>query len=1000
MLNIYELPVVQAGSDGGMTLKVSSYRAWAIGFLAVWLVAVPLSSTVDRPAQAAGNRGEELDSTLPLSQSSRFKDRVLYSEYLQSYAEAPTPRTEIRIEAADYIAAEGMTPVIEDNYEGMDGRSVLTEEAGSISWKIEVAEAGMYHLAVQYYPVAGKSTDIQRMLLIDGKLPFFEANVLKFPRVWGNRYAEVKVDNQGNDIRPQQMETPMWRTLTVKDTDGKYSEPYQWYLSAGSHEITFVAGREPVVLKELIFYQEAEPSPYQEVLSAWQTQGVQPTNGITLEIQAEDAMYKSSPTLYPLTDRSSPAVSPYSSSVVKINTIGGNNWRLPGQWIAWEVDVPESGFYYIGMNTKQSFVRGTYSARKLSIDGVTPFQEVEEIKFKYGNAYRMEVLGKHKEEPYLFYLTQGKHEISMEVNLASMAPLINEVEQGLLEINALYRQILMITSSSPDPYRDYQLEQKIPGLLEKFRNERNRLSSVLERLKGMSGDAGSQEALLLTMRDQLNEMIKRPDKIPQQLNSLKTNAGGLGTWMLTAREQPLQLDALYVISPDQAFPEPGSSWLSKVRHELGTFFSSFFIDYNRIGDVSDESSDARSITVWVGSGRDQSQTLKAMIDELFTPESGIQVNVELVPMYTLLQATLAGQGPDIAMGVTNDIPVNYAMRNAVKDLSEFADFAEVEQRFRESAMVPYGYGEGVYGLPEQQIFNMMFYRMDILEELNLEVPKTWDEVYTMLSVLSKSHMQFGLPLTLQPQYAGQNIPPNPIYGALLFQQGGQFYRNQGEQSDLDSKIGIEVFKTWTEFYTDYKLDKEFDFANRFRTGEMPIGIADYTMYNQLSVFAPEIHGLWEFAPIPGTRGEDGVLRRDTPASGTGLIMLRGIQDAEAGWEFMKWWTSEEIQTRFGREMEGLMGAAARYPTANKAALEQLPWPIRDYQSLSVQLEAVRGIPEVPGGYFTGRHLVNAFYRAVNEETPAREAIMDYVEYIQDEIALKRREFGLSNSRDR
>lgn len=984
---------------GGLTLK-TMYKKLGIGVLTALLVVCPLSSTVGKPAQAAGENNNTLELGDLLSDSGKFSDRVLYSEYLQTHKSSNTPQREIKIEAADYVSAEGMTPVVENSYEGMNGRSVLTDEEGEISWNIDVPEAGLYNLSVQYYPVAGKSTDIQRTILIDGKLPFFEANYLKFPRVWGNRYEDIKVDNQGNDIRPQQIEKPMWRSLTVKDTDGKYSKPYQFYLDAGSHEITFVSQREPVMLKELKFYQEAKPEPYKDVVASLQAQGVANTSGINIEIQAEDAKYKSSPTLYPLTDRSSSAISPYSPAVVKINTIGGNNWRLPGQWIAWEMDVPESGFYHIGMNTKQSFVRGTYSARRLKIDGVTPFQEVEEIKFKYDSSWRMEVLGEDGGDPYLFYLTKGKHELSMEVNLESMAPLINEVEQGLLNINALYRQILMITSSSPDNYRDYQLEKKIPDLLTKFQAERDRLSLVIDSLKGMTGESGSQEALLLTMRDQLDEMIDRPDKIPQQLNSLKTNAGGLGTWMLTAREQPLQLDALYIISPDQEFPESGNSFLAKVTHELGTFFNSFFIDYNRIGDVSDNSSDSRSITVWVGSGRDQSQTLKAMIDELFTPESGIQVNVELVPMHTLLQATLAGQGPDIAMGVGNDIPVNYAMRNAVKDLSDFADFDQVKDRFRESAMVPYGYGDGVYGLPEQQTFNMMFYRKDIMEELNLEVPNTWDEVYSMLSVLSKSHMQFGLPLTLQPQFAGQNIPPNPIYGALLFQNGGQFYRDNGVQSDLDSKVGIEVFKTWTEFYTDYKLDKEFDFANRFRTGEMPIGIADYTMYNQLSVFAPEINGLWEFVPIPGTQGDDGVFRRDTPSGGTGLIMLRGIEDADAGWEFMKWWTSEEIQTRFGREMEGLMGAAARYPTANMAALEQLPWPLRDYQNLSKQLEDVRGIPEVPGGYFTGRHLVNAFYQAVNESTPAREAIMDYVEYIQDEITLKRKEFGLSDSRDK
>nr|WP_019640192.1 extracellular solute-binding protein [Paenibacillus fonticola] len=977
-------------------------RQIGIAMLLAAMVISPFPSIYAAPVQTAkgnvqgGSEGWNGVEQI-LQDNSGYSERTLYSEYLNKHENASSPHEEIVIEAGNYSSAAGMTPLIEENYEGMSGKSLRTGEEGRVSWEIHVPEGGLYHLSVQYYPVEGKSTDIQRSLLIDGQLPYFEAAFLKFPRVWGNRYEEVKVDNQGNDIRPQQIETPLWRSMTVQDTDGKYSKPYQFYLSAGHHEITLISQREPMMIRELKFYQEPEALPYEEALAAWQAQGAAPAVKQRIELQAENASHKSSPTLYPLTDRSSPTVYPYSPSVVKMNTIGGNNWRLSGQWISWRIEVPEDGLYHIGMNAKQNFVRGTYSARKLQIDGITPFQEVEEIKFKYKDSWRLEVLG--GEEPYLFYLTKGTHELSLEVNLQSMAPLIHEVEQSLLNINALYRKILMITSSSPDAFRDYQLDKKIPGLKESLETERERLDQVILGLTSMAGQRGDQEALLLTMRDQLEDMLDRPDKIPRQLTSLKTNAGGLGTWMLKAREQPLQLDALYILSPDEKFPDSGSTWAAKAVHELSTFISSFFIDYNKIGDVTAHK-DARSITVWMGAGRDQANTLKAMIDELFTPESGIQVNVELVPMHTLLQATLAGQGPDIAMGVSNDIPVNYAMRNAVKDLAQFSDFEQVAQRFRDSAMLPYQYEQGVYALPEQQTFSMLFYRKDIMEELKLTVPQTWDEVYSMLSVLSKGHMQFGLPLTLQPQYAGQNIPPNPVYGSLLFQNGGEFYRHGGAESDLDSKIGIEAFKTWTEFYSDYKLDKEFDFANRFRTGEMPIGIADYTMYNQLSVFAPEINGLWEFTTIPGVLGDDGVIHRDTPASGTGLIMLKGIRDDEAGWEFMKWWTSEEIQTRFGREMEGLMGAAARYPTANMAALKQLPWPIQDYRSLSAQLDFVRGVPEVPGGYFTGRHLVNAFYQAVNENTPAREAIMDYVEYIQDEIALKRKEFGLSDSRDR
>src|SRR5690606_26928787 len=205
----------------------------------------------------------------------------------------------------------------------------------------------------------------------------------------------------------------------------------------------------------------------------------------------------------------------------------------------------------------------------------------------------------------------------------------------------------------------------------------------------------------------------------------------------------------------------------------------------------------------------------------------------------------------------------------------------------------------------------------------------WDDVANVFAILNKNYMSFGMPLVTVPAYPGENLPPNSIYATLLMQNGGQFYRDGGRESDLDSRVGIETFKVWTEFYTDYKLEREFDFANRFRTGEMPIGIADYTMYNQLSVFAPEIRGMWGFVPVPGTIKEDGTLGREVPSGGSGTLLLESAEDKEAAWEFMKWWTSDEIQTKFGREMEGLMGAAARYPTANIKALDSLPWPVTD-----------------------------------------------------------------------
>jgi ABC-type glycerol-3-phosphate transport system substrate-binding protein len=210
---------------------------------------------------------------------------------------------------------------------------------------------------------------------------------------------------------------------------------------------------------------------------------------------------------------------------------------------------------------------------------------------------------------------------------------------------------------------------------------------------------------------------------------------------------------------------------------------------------------------------------------------------------------------------------------------------------------------------------------------------------------------------------------------------------------LNEEVSMKAFMKWSEFYTNYKFPVQFDFPNRFRTGEMPIGIADYTFYNMLSVSAPEIKGLWDFAPVPGTPSGDSI-RRDVPSGGSSVIMLKSSTEKDKAWEFMKWWTSKDAQVRFGREMEGLMGAAARYPTANVEALAQLPWPVKDYQALNEQWQYVQAIPEVPGGYFTGRHLDNAFREVITNGMNPREALYDYVRYIDEEIKLKRKEFGL------
>jgi ABC-type glycerol-3-phosphate transport system substrate-binding protein len=254
----------------------------------------------------------------------------------------------------------------------------------------------------------------------------------------------------------------------------------------------------------------------------------------------------------------------------------------------------------------------------------------------------------------------------------------------------------------------------------------------------------------------------------------------------------------------------------------------------------------------------------------------------------------------------------------------------------------------------------------------------------MQAILAKNYMSFGLPYGMGS------------YAIFLYQGGGEFYINGGKATGLDQENAIAAFRRYTEFYTMYVLPRDYAFVQRFRQGEIPIGIEGYTTYNSLQVAAPEIKGLWGFTNIPGTLMPDGTIDRTNNSGSTAVIMMsRAPNNKENAWRFMDWWTSDTINIRYGRALEALMGAAARYNTANINALRALPWPTQDFRVLSAQFATVKGIPEVPGGYFTSRHITNASARVViDRRMEPREALMEHAKYINEEIRTKRREFGL------
>lgn len=936
-----------------------------------------------------------------------------YYDYYNYYLDKEKYVGTIDLKGTDFSKSEkGKT----DKIEGVKA-VVLDESNGWVEYKVSIPEDAKYAITFDYYQVLHKEKDIEITVKIDGKLPYKEARQVIIPRIWEDTINPDNVpegayfectDEKGNadDVRPTQKEKQIWTSRELINIQGLYDEPYQFYLTKGTHTFRFELEREAIAISDIHIGNKPEPISYDEYISQYSESDYIKNNGIkygekgdaSVTFQAEETFSKNNIVLYPTYDNSGASTHPNHPAYTKLNTIGQANWATNGDEIVWNVKVKKAGLYKLAMRSRQNFNAGMYSYRTLKVNGEVPFKEAKVVKFKYQQSWYMLTLGDEKKDYYI-YLNEGDNKLSLSCTTGEMSEVLRNVQELVMNLNEIYRQIINVTSTTPDTYRDYTLEQQIPTLLDDMKAAIDQLKFTSKLVKEITGTDGSQASSINYVLGIIEELHADPYMIPQRLTSFKGGIETLGSLVSTIGRLALEIDYLVLLPVDTEAPKVSDGFFNGLKFTWNQFISSFTVDYNMTGGIEATGENVDKVNVWVTTGRDQAKVINRLIsdnkDKLVTSD-GKQISVQLSMVDTggtLIRATLAGKGPDCALMIGEDTPMNLAARGALVPLTDYKP--ALEDQFQKDTWIPFWYNGEYYALPETQSYDVMFYRTDIFEEYGLEVPKTWDDFYKVMEVFQNDNLVVGIP-EINAANAGISSGLS-TFDKFLIQNGGTYYTPKLDRTQFDQEVAYCAFEEWTELYSKYGLDRSFDFYSRFRTGEMPLSIQPYTAYNQVKTAAPELNGLWTFAEVPGVLQKDGTINNAETSVVTGCIMLKSAQKKgieEAASVFLSWWVSAETQAEYARELEATLGVAARYHPANKIAFESLGWNTNEAKILKSQWSKVTVMNEIPGNYALKRDLTSAFRAVMSGKNTARRSLTIYNKTINDEIARKRREFGL------
>mgnify|MGYP003371636616 CR=1 FL=1 len=891
---------------------------------------------------------------------------------------------QIELKISDIFQPVNGTASAADNYGySSEVPQMTVGESGKLL--IQAPETARYCISMDYLDVGNSVLPIEFSMKVNGEYPFYELRDITMEAQWKDP-EEVSYDRYGNQIVPVPEKIREWNNKFLMDSTYRRTIPLAVELQEGMNELEISMLEGTMLLGNLYLNPEQK-------LEAYENPGEAKGSEI-ITIQGEEMDTRNASSIR-ATCEYDINLEPYEVKTKKLNTIDSASFSDAGSRVTYRFQVKNAGNYYISMKYQQSEKADFPVFLNVEVDGKIPGEEFFNCALKYGKKYQNVTFTDAEKNPLALYFEEGEHTISFTIAEDPLRSMLEGVDEIMNGVNSLNLQITKVAGTNKDKYRDLDIEAYIPDAVTRLEEYADKLDQFCEDMKIYNPDVDEIGVFSSAnvAAEQLRSLASEPDQLAYRIAELTTSVNSVNQFLAnlidSLNKNQLAIDRIFIHQEDAKLPG-NSGALKSTAASVKRFATSFASQAYSTGNTNPE-----HLQVWVNRSRQYLEIMQKMIDEDFTAKTGIEVDLALMPdQNKLILANASGDAPDIATGINYAVPFELGIRGAIKDLTEFEDFAEVAGRFEEGLLIPSTIEDGIYSLPETMNFWVLYVRTDIFEQLGLEVPNTIQELKNILPSLQMRGMNFYYPT------AGMLAMRN-FHGTtpLILQNGGSLYDEFAGDSNLTSEESVEGFKELTELFTIYNLPKDIpNFYQHFRNGSLPIGIADYAVYNMLLNAAPEIANSWKIYAVPGTEDENGEINRYTSGGAESTVMFHSNEEREKkAWEFMKWWSSAEVQAEFGQTLQITYGSTFMWNTANTEAFELLPWKTRDKSTILEQAEWIYEAPRLPGSYMVEREISNAYNSVVVDGKNLRRTLDNAVKRINRETERKLEEFGYNNT---